>query len=130
MEFSQETINLIFNKLDYDSLPQHILASMVKDLSKQNQDLKEQLKAVPDKVTQEQYKAMEKEVKLADNDFIDIKNKLEEIIRSKDNQINELKTIVAQKEEEIDILIKMTKKKKKKGSPNGASESAEDLFKK
>ena len=120
MEFSQETMSLLFNKLNYESLPQNILASMVNDLSKQNKDLKEKLKATAgkaeteeQKITQEQYKEMEKQVELADKDFIDMKNKLERIILNKDNQIMELGREIDTCKEEINTLIKINTKKKK-----------------
>jgi len=115
MEFSQETMSLLFDKLKYESLPQNILASMVNDLSKQNKDLKEKLKATtPYQVAEEEFKEMEKQVELADKDFVDMKNKLEKIILDKDNQIMELEREVRNNKEEIDTLVKMTTKKKKK----------------
>lgn len=119
MEFSQETMSLLFKKLNYESLPQNILASMVNDLCKQNKDLKEKLKAKDDinqqwgNITQEQYKEMEKQLKLADHDFVDMKNKLEKIILDKENQIMGLEREVRNNKEEIDTLLKMTTKKKK-----------------
>ena len=114
MEFSQETMSLLFDKLKYESLPQNILASMVNDLSKQNKDLKEKLKATtPYQVAEEEFKEMEKQVELADKDFVDMKNKLEKIILDKDNQIMELEREVRNNKEEIDTLVKMTTKKKK-----------------
>jgi len=115
MEFSQETMSLLFDKLNYESLPLNILASMVNDLSKQNKDLKEKLKATtPYQVAEEEFKEMEKQVELADKDFVDMKNKLEKIILDKDNQIMELEREVRNNKEEIDTLVKMTTKKKKK----------------
>lgn len=121
MEFSQETMSLLFDKLNYESLPQNILASMVNDLSKQNKDLKEKLKATAGKaeteqqeITQEQYKEMEKQLKLADQDFVDMKNKLEKIILDKENQIMGLGREIDTCKEEINTLIKINTKKKKK----------------
>jgi hypothetical protein len=114
MEFSQETMSLLFNKLNYESLPQNILASMVNDLSKQNKDLKEKLKDTEAPLAYAEYKEMEKQVELADKDFVDMKNKLEKIILSKDNQIMDLEREVSNNKEEIDTLVKMTTKKKKK----------------
>lgn len=98
MEFSQKTMSLLFDKLNYETLPQHILASMVNDLKKQL---------------------------ISETDlYWDTKNKLEKIIREKeksisdkDNKIIELeRNILAHKEEikeDIDELVKMTTKKKK-----------------
>jgi len=66
------------------------------------------------KITKEQYKEMEKQKNLADKDFIDMKDKLEKIILSKDNQIMDLEREVRNNKEEIDTLVKMTTKKKKR----------------
>ena len=144
MEFSQETMSLLFNKLNYESLPQNILASMVNDLSKQNKVLKEKLKAYTSteeefkrmekrvewaegkykdskkhvELAEEELKDMEKQKNLAEDDFVNIKAELEKIILSKDNKIMELNAKhdreVRNKQEEINTLVKMTTKKEKK----------------
>ena len=63
------------------------------------------------KITEEQYKEMEKQVELSENDFVDMKNKLEKIILDKDNQIMELEREIDTCKEEIETLIKINTKK-------------------